>query len=305
MANIKISELPAASSISGTDEFELNQSGTSRKITAAILFAAPPAIGSTTPAAGAFTTLSASGASTLPTLYGSSAANGDITIEGTSDVTKTTSYVILQPTGGKVGIGTADPSAKLTVGVGNTTASADVLVINTANANVNGLAISNWTGSPGTYGPRILFDSSSVGAWYIGISDGGSNFDIARTWGTPDFRIDANGKVGIGTTAPDKALEINSATGANLRLTYNDANGTAANYADFSMSSGGNLTIAPSGGNTNVTGAFTLSGALTLTATASPTGAGTGAVGQIAWDTAYIYVCTATNDWRRAALTDF
>lgn len=35
MANIKISELPAASSVALTDEFEANQSGTSRKATAA------------------------------------------------------------------------------------------------------------------------------------------------------------------------------------------------------------------------------------------------------------------------------
>ena len=60
--------------------------------------------------------------------------------------------------------------------------------------------------------------------------------------------------MGIGTTAPDKALEINSATGSNLRLTYNDSNGSAVNYADLSTSSGGNLTIAPSGGLMSVTG---------------------------------------------------
>lgn len=47
----------------------------------------------------------------IPTLYGSSAANGDITIEGTSNGTKTTSYILLQPTGGFVGIATAAPTA--------------------------------------------------------------------------------------------------------------------------------------------------------------------------------------------------
>ena len=51
--------------------------------------------------------------------------------------------------------------------------------------------------------------------------------------------------------------------------------------------------------------AWTIPGTLALTATASPTGAGAGAVGQIAWDTSYLYICTATNDWRRVALTDF
>ncbi len=43
---------------------------------------------------------------TVPTVYGSSAENGDITIEGTSHATKTTSNVVLQPTEGNVGIGT-------------------------------------------------------------------------------------------------------------------------------------------------------------------------------------------------------
>ncbi len=56
------------------------------------------------------------------------------------------------------------------------------------------------------------------------------------------------GNVGIGTTGPDKALEINSATGANLRLTYNDNNGSAANFADFAMGSTGDITLTPSGG---------------------------------------------------------
>lgn len=48
-----------------------------------------------------------------PLIYGSTAANGDITIEGTSSATKTTSYVNLQTTGGFVGIGNTAPLSKL------------------------------------------------------------------------------------------------------------------------------------------------------------------------------------------------
>lgn len=117
----------------------------------------------------------------IPTVYGSTAANGDITIEGTSHATKTSSYVILQPSGGKVG---------------------------------------------------------------------------------------------IGTTAPDRMLEINDAAGACLRLTYNDSNGSASNYVDFSVSSGGDLTVAPSGGDTNITGALAVSGATTLASNGLNVGAG-------------------------------
>ena len=52
-----------------------------------------------------------------------------------------------------------------------------------------------------------------------------------------------SGNTGIGTTAPDKTLEINSADGNNLRLTYNDANGSAATYADLQVSSTGYMAI--------------------------------------------------------------
>ncbi len=55
------------------------------------------------------------------------------------------------------------------------------------------------------------------------------------------------GNLGINSSAPDRQLEVNSATGACLRLTYNTSTGTAINYADFSTSSGGNLTINSSG----------------------------------------------------------
>ena len=60
------------------------------------------------------------------------------------------------------------------------------------------------------------------------------------------------GSLGVGTSAPDKKVEINSSTGDCLRLTYNDADGTATNYTDMLISSAGNLTITPSGGNLNL-----------------------------------------------------
>lgn len=50
------------------------------------------------------------------TIYGSDVASGNLALEGTSNSTKTTSYLILQPTGGNVGIGTTSPSSALSVG---------------------------------------------------------------------------------------------------------------------------------------------------------------------------------------------
>lgn len=55
-------------------------------------------------------------------IYGSQDANGDLTLEGTSHATKTTSYVILQPTSGNVGIGTIAPATLLHTSTSLTTA---------------------------------------------------------------------------------------------------------------------------------------------------------------------------------------
>ena len=50
-----------------------------------------------------------------PTINGGILANDDITIQSTTHATKTTSYVILQPTSGNVGIGTTSPNNLLQV----------------------------------------------------------------------------------------------------------------------------------------------------------------------------------------------
>jgi hypothetical protein len=60
------------------------------------------------------------------------------------------------------------------------------------------------------------------------------------------------GSMGINTVAPDSALEINSATGNNLRLSYNDQDGSAVNRADFTLKNDGTLTIASSGTNPDI-----------------------------------------------------
>lgn len=67
----------------------------------------------TVPATG--TVFIASGIAGGQTGYGGTAANDDLTLEGTSHATKTTSYVLLQPNGGNVGIGDITPDAKLDI----------------------------------------------------------------------------------------------------------------------------------------------------------------------------------------------
>lgn len=198
----------------------------------------------------------------------------------------------LELTGAELGIGSSTPSAPLYVLPASGTAA--VLIEQTGSAvdlTMRAYSSTNDFDSPRIFLERArgtLAAPTSVSAndYLFQLSGGGyftGGFRASKgriemladgTWGTNDFptritfsttadgtnttsewfRIENGGEIGIGTTAPDAALEINSATGDNLQLTYNDANGSAANYATFQVSSSGDLTIAPSGSDTSVTG---------------------------------------------------
>ena len=106
-----------------------------------------------------------------------------------------------------------------------------------------------------TYFDTLYATISSL-ASYIPYTGGTSNVDLGihnLTVDTNSLFVDAtNHRVGIGTPAPDKRLEINSVDGNNLRLTYNDNNGSATYYVDFLVSSSGDLIITPSGGDIEI-----------------------------------------------------
>lgn len=102
-------------------------------------------------------------------------------------------------------------------------------------------------GSSSSYASYIGFNAFS-GLFSIGITSAAGNAAGAATV-TDILSVLPTGRAGVNTTAPDKAAEINSATGVNLRLTYNDSNGSAANYTDFSTTSTGDFITTPVGTN--------------------------------------------------------
>jgi len=140
-------------------------------------------------------------------VYGSGSPNGDLTLEGTTSATKTSSYISMQPTGGPVVIG--------------------------------------------------------------------------------------------GTTT-DHQFEIQDQGASNYRLTVNlDFSGV--NYLNSFSSAVGVSTPAPL---TIVSSALSTTGdTFRIETTKSPASNATGSPGQIAWDTGFLYVCTATDTWERVALT--
>lgn len=143
MADVKISALPAASAGATADLVPIVQSGTTKYVTIANMLKVAPAIGGTTPAAGAFTTLSATGA-----ISGATGAFGNSVLGGFNVLSEATDY--------QLGVQT-DNTHRMYMAISGTTGrigtldnfSWDLLVNNAAVGTVSatGLAIAGTTSS--------------------------------------------------------------------------------------------------------------------------------------------------------------
>lgn len=102
------------------------------------------------------------------TWNGGTAANDDVTIRGTTNATKTTSYVLLQDNGGLVGIGVTAPAHSLDVRSANTSG---INVQNTSAISTSSggfIRVTN-TGTPSAADQRL-------GGYLIGANTSGSTF---------------------------------------------------------------------------------------------------------------------------------
>ena len=186
---------------------------------------------------------------------------------------------------GNVGIGTTAPGAKLDIADSNS-----ILRIRSTK---NGV----WTG--GEQLGALEFYGSDVSGPGVGVKAEmdivskniyGDDFDIrfriADTAGTLTelFRIQQGGNVGIGIdSTPDYKLDVQ---------------GTF--HADGESSFDGNVGI----GTTSPSEKLDVnSDAIRIRNAQTPASAGAaGTTGMICWDASYIYVCTATNTWKRSAI---
>jgi len=172
---------------------------------------------------------------TAPQIYGSSAASGNIKIDGTSNLTK--GNVLLASVGGNVGIGTAAPGTMLDLNTTGTdglrirNGAAQYAYLNSQNGGQLNLgdpaaAISEWpqlvldNGGVGGAYSRILFNQAGSTKGYISQQGAG----IYNTMDTQVFRnsaatteymrLTSAGNVGIGTTTPGQKLDAFLAAGA-------------------------------------------------------------------------------------------
>jgi hypothetical protein len=159
-----------------------------------------------------FSLVYANGVSGGQSLSGGTAANDDLTLQGTTNATRTTSYVLLQPNGGNVGIGEPAPAANLHISNattstlrmegGNTTAQIDAF--STGNNVIS--RIETARDGANTSG-KLIFSTATVGTL------------------TERLTILANGNVGIGELAPAAMLQVEqtSSTGAKPALRLQQA----------------------------------------------------------------------------------
>ena len=145
-----------------------------------------------------------------------------------------------------VGIGTSSPGENLTVAGEDPGIWIQHDAVNEdASGHLDFTENENTFGTSNGYGFRILHDGDNEPDDNTGLL----RFQSGQSTTVTDRLVIERdtGNVGIGTTGPDKALEINDAGGACLRLTYGDNDGGASNKTDFAVSSSGDLTIDPSG----------------------------------------------------------
>jgi hypothetical protein len=197
--------------------------------------ASPPAIGGTAAAAGAFTTLAASGAVTLS----GGAANGVAYLNGSKVVTSGSALTF---DGTNLGVGTTSPASLIAIaGSTSTTLGLSITASGWNNAR-HRLTIPssgdesvwswNYTGS--------AIDSSSYGTASIGLTSNAIKFATATTNTAPSeqMRLTSTG-LGIGTSSPAQKLHVDQTSTGSVWAKV--SNGSSASGAAAGVLFGSNL----------------------------------------------------------------
>ena len=192
------------------------------------------------------------------------------------------------------------------------------------------------TVNSGTANQAATFESTDAIA-IVGFEDNTTSNLIATGANGDNFvfyndsermRISDDGHVGIGTSSPTSKLTLTGTGGNTSGLSFNSSNEELKAYftnddanSDFlityvgstspeiKLKHDGSIILCESAGNVGIgtnspTETLDIDGdSIRLRQSQTPASAtATGTQGQIAWDANYMYVCTATNTWKRVAL---
>jgi hypothetical protein len=210
---------------------------------------------------------------TTPLIYGGTDANGDIIIKGTSNGTKTTSYVTLQEDGGNVAIGVSSASHKLTIEdnqnsldiikIKNNHASgyASIGFFNSANTQVGGFGYAN-SGVVGavtdavyfyTNGKNMIFSKDVTSTSSMNLNSGGtvgitSGLYIGSATTVPTTKLQVSGNLAI-----EQGVDVASANDVTLVTNLTEITGTTqvnhiastnwVNGSEITLMFSGNVTV--------------------------------------------------------------
>ena len=184
-----------------------------------------------------------------------------------------------------------------------------------AGGTLRGLTIGGYSNGSSTITPWLTFTNAGVATFNVAATLTASSFTSDYgNFTNPSFIIGAKSQ-GFGASGSTLYGRMSSnivwaATTSAFRVGTSQvvgwsSTGDAQTSADAGLARNAAGVVEINTGTAGVYGSLVLKDLRMSTPTVPATSSSTGSQGQISWDSNYVYVCTATNTWKRAALSTF
>lgn len=144
---------------------------------------------------------------------------------------------------------------------------------------------------------------TSSGTGYVDVVAPSATVGYSQKWTRNTSNLSLYHGVSAAGLVTDSAHALALAANASVNLDQITL-ASAGSVAVVARGTNQDISLTPSGsGKVSVVGPQTVSGVVIHTLSATPSSAAAaGVVGTVSWDASYIYICTATNTWKRAAI---
>lgn len=242
----------------------------------------------TSAAANAIYSQSSISISTSPASVQSACLTGDQTITGNANSTNTTGITAVEGFARSTGTATVTALNAFRTVITNTSTGTvtHAYHFRSFNAtNSGGGTITN------QYGHHVedLTSATNNFAAHWNVSSGSNKWNLYALGTATNYM---NGSVTIGSTTATAKFNVLSTT-EQARILYD-----ASNYYTTTVSSAGLVTLDAVGSSAG----FQFSDRVIIPTSTPANASATGTAGHVAWDSDYIYICTASNTWKRAAI---